>query len=135
MVKAKLDAIPSETFSSMMDSLTKITGELKYVRGKLDTGMCSSVIQPIDKNLNTDMSNIKPSAPAFVECLMKNGDGEWTEVKREETSSASADDRRYSIVGVNHSQGCHCSCASRSHGMSLLNVSTPQPLRMMSRGI
>ena len=28
---------------------------------------------------------------------------------REETASASADDRRYSIVGVSQSQGCHCS--------------------------
>ena len=33
LVKAKLDAIPSGTFSSVMDSLTEITGELKDVRG------------------------------------------------------------------------------------------------------
>ena len=38
VVKAKLDAIPSGTFSSMMDSLMEITGELKDVWGKLEVG-------------------------------------------------------------------------------------------------
>ena len=33
VVKEKLDAIPSGTFSSVMDSLMEITAELKEVRG------------------------------------------------------------------------------------------------------
>ena len=82
MVKAKLDAIPSRTFSSVMDSLTEITGELKDVRGKLEAGSRPSVAQQSGKNINTKSSNVKPSVPTFAECLMKNEAGEWTEVKR-----------------------------------------------------
>ena len=48
MVKAKLDAIPSEMFSNVMDSLTEITGELKDIRGKLEASSRPSVAQPHD---------------------------------------------------------------------------------------
>ena len=80
VVKEKLDAIPSGTFSSVMDSLTEITGELKDVRRKLEAGSRPSVAQPSGKNINTNSSNVKLSVPPVAEFLMKNGAGEWTEV-------------------------------------------------------
>ena len=137
MARATLYAIPSGTFSSVMDSLTEITGEFKDVWGKLEAGLHPkdvwgkleaglhpSVIQPSDKNHNTDMSIVKPSVPTFAEYLMKNEAGNRDEM-REETASASTYDRRYCIITVCQSQGCHCPSPSQSYGTSLLDVSTP----------
>ena len=38
VLKVLLDAIASGTFSSVKDSLTEITGELKDLRGKVEAG-------------------------------------------------------------------------------------------------
>ena len=135
MVTLKLDAIPSGTFSSVMDSLTEITGELKDVRGKLEAGSRTSVAQPSGKNINTNSSNVKPLVP--TRCRMSDEEWSWRMdrgEKREET--ASADDRRYSIVGGQPKSRLPLLLSpSRSHGTSLLDGSTPPLPRMTSRGI